>query len=71
MSHKFNNAKRVIANRLFSYMATTNTSAASLAKKSKISRTAIYLLLNCESNPSLSTLLKLESTIDRKLTLSI
>lgn len=69
--YELDNAKRVIANRLFNYMATTKTSAQDLAKKSGVSKTAIYLILNRESNPSLSTLLKLENAITRKLTLSI
>ena len=68
---RLDEAKRVIANRLYRHMGKTDTTVGDLAKKSGVSKTGIYLILNRESNPSLSTLIKLEYAIAGKLTLSI
>lgn len=70
METNIDNIKKVIAYRITSYMQMTKTSIDDLVKKSGVSKTTIWKLQNCIANPRLSTLVKLENAITRKLTLS-
>lgn len=70
METNIENTKQIIAYRITSYMEITKTSKEELAKKSGVSETTIWKLINKFSNPRLSTLVKLENAMTRKLTLS-
>lgn len=66
---KFSLAENAIARQINSYLGLTGISLRELAKTSGVSAARIGSIRARQGNPTLSTLIKLEHAIDRKLTI--